>query len=733
MLLAAHQMLIDMAHCQRDLMEPHQRFSRYFSTRDVAEKPQKKRLMKVLYSVYARLIGLALLLPVLLLADTPAWSSAIGSLSLPPCPVILTTRGTPASTTPPLYLGLDAYQHWDKLSYLELGDRVEGVSTADLAGSNNDSRHIVRVLPDGKHVLLDLAGPGIVTFLRMQEGQGAPWQLKLDGQPSRTIEASDLGQMEPTNSPAQAFPYPLSLTPQESQGSALMMTAIPFQKRIQWIAQANSANFYALYRKLPYGTSLQTWKTRPAPSDVLALLRCVSHDPVSQSLARQQGSISLSRGVKTEVTTLTGPAQIRALTFQVPFDEITSFGNARLLIYWDGETQPSVDTPVKFLAGDGAGVYQPAQRPLVNSWITSAGGDGHTFMNFNLFWPMPFAHSARIELLAPQALTSVVWSARYEPFLDPVNWWGTFHANYVSVPHPIAGQDMTFLDVRGSGKLVGTVLNFTSPGPTLEGDPHIYLDDSQTPQIAVTGTEEWGLGGNYWNGGKQVSLPLGGLPSSTDNPPGTDRDGAALYRYLIADSIPFNRHLLVRWEHGGANEYTLPYRAAMFWYGAPTSTAQPTDTLWPAQAGSRQDHRYSASGEKIFSLSAAYENTVQSPLSRARVTSLTGTASFSMTLDPQNVGTFLRRTFDSCVSDQRANVFVDGQFAGTWYDAGVSPGQGVDGHPRCWRDEDFPLPASLTAGKTTVTISLQFVPTHDPQNSAWTAASYQMYCFKLPG
>ncbi len=29
-------------------------------------------------------------------------------------------------SVPPRYLGLDAYRHWDALSYLELGDRVSG-------------------------------------------------------------------------------------------------------------------------------------------------------------------------------------------------------------------------------------------------------------------------------------------------------------------------------------------------------------------------------------------------------------------------------------------------------------------------------------------------------------------------------------------------------------------------------------------------------------------------------
>jgi hypothetical protein len=41
------------------------------------------------------------------------------------------TRITGTQTAPPLYLGLEAYRHWDKLSYLEVGDRVEGQSTAD--------------------------------------------------------------------------------------------------------------------------------------------------------------------------------------------------------------------------------------------------------------------------------------------------------------------------------------------------------------------------------------------------------------------------------------------------------------------------------------------------------------------------------------------------------------------------------------------------------------------------
>lgn len=634
----------------------------------------------------------------------------------------------------PLSLGLDAYRHLDKLSYLEIGDRVAGQSTADPGGSNVDKSHYLRILPNGEHVLFDQVGPGMVTFMRMQENYGGPWNLSLDGHVVTTIGTTDLGQMQPSGDPAQAFPYPLSLNMQESQGSSILATTIPFQQSMLWTSQHPNGNFYALYRKLPYGTALPAWQSTSSPNDVVQLLRRAGTDIAagSNALSEQSGNVALASGVNTPITTLTGPSQIRALTFHVPFSEMVRFGNARLLIYWDGEARPSVDAPLKFLAGDGAGVYQPSGRPLVQGWIAGAGGDGSTFMDFNLYWPMPFHTSARIFMLSDASLSAINWRVRYEPFPDPSGWWAPFHATYSSVPSPTPGQDMTFLDVTGSGKLVGTVINFTAPDGTLEGDPHIYLDDSQTPQIAVTGTEEWGLGGNYWNGGKQVTLPLGGLPSSSDNPAGTDHDGAALYRFLIADSVPFNRHLVVRWEHGGANESTHPYRAVVLWYGTPVQTALPSDEVLPASADSRLLHGYQSSGEQTYDLNAAYEYLVHSPLSVAVGSNLSGMASFKMALDPHNVGAFLRRTFDYCIPNQRANIYLDNHFAGTWYSAGASTSNAVDGHQRCWREEEFPLPAALTMGKVSVMVRVEFVPTTDPQDSTWTAFRYEMYSFVLP-
>lgn len=604
----------------------------------------------------------------------------------------------PPAGGPPGYLGLDSYLHWDKLPYLEVGDLAAGQSTADPDGTNNDNRNILGTLPDGERVLFERTGRGVVTFLRMQQDIGGPWHLTQDGVTS-TVNAPDLGRVP--------VPFPLSFNTGQSQGSSILATALPYASNLRFTSSTGNGNFYSLYRKLPVDMPLPR-QDAGTVNRVVTLLRTAGTDVAPTGIPERHGVLSLGANGSVPVTSITGSQQIRAITFDVPRAGMVAFGNARLRIYWNGEKIPSVDAPVKFLAGDGAGVYQPVGRQLVAGFPSGITTDGHGGMRFSLYWPMPFFTGARIELVSGAVgSVPVGWSVRYQPFTDPPSWVGTFHANYTTVPVPKPGQDMTFLDYHGSGKLVGTVLNFGAVGPTLEGDPHIYLDDSPTPQIAGTGTEEWGMGGDYWNNGVQTSLPLAGLPSATNNPPGTDVDGAAEYRFLIADSVPFSRHIVVNWEHGARNDATLPYRATMLWYGNPAPAAVRTDQVQPTGPG--------------WTLTSGYEDTVTSRPVTGRVTATGGSTSFTLALRPDNVGAFLRRTLDSCVADQRANVFVAGRFAGTWDDPGGSPPAGG----RCWRDDDFPLPRSLTVGRRAVTVTIDNVSPGTP----WTSAGYQLFAF----
>jgi hypothetical protein len=640
----------------------------------------------------------------------------------------------PPPCAPPLHVGLDAYRSWDKLPDLELGDRSRSQSSADPGGSNK----VVQTLPtypNGEQVLADDTGPGVMTFMRMQSAAGGPWKLYLGSQAPTTVASSDLGKSGPVTSPATSLPYPLSLNSSESQGSGIIGGAIPFGQSLTWTAAGHHGNFYSIERRLPSGTPIPTWSTSTSAGDAATELNRAGTDIAPTDIPTQSGSADLSPGKETTVANLSGgPSELRAIQVRVPPAEMVAAGNSRVRIYWDGETTPSVDAPLKFLVGDGAGVYQPRSRPLVAGFLAGAGGDGSTFMDFNLYYPMPFHSSARITFTSPSsaAVDKLGWRVRYQrPFSDPGSWWGTFHATYTSVPQPVPGQDMSFLDVAGSGRVVGTVVNFNKVGGTLEGNPTFFIDGSNTPQVQATGTEEWGLGGNYWNGGNQTTLPLGGLPSSTNNPAGSDIDGAAEYRFLVADSVPFNNHLTLRWQHGGTDDSTQPYRAAVLWYGTPTQSAPLTDEVRVGDPVSAASHRYSAPGASPSTLTAAYGYQVEAPSSVDTGDSTTGTTSFIMALNPANAGAFLRRKSDYGLPNQRANVFLDGVFAGTWYASGSFTGTDTSGIPRRWRDDELPLPASLTAGRSSVKVQIQFVRT--PADQAWSEFDYRMYSFVAPG
>lgn len=218
---------------------------------------------------------------------------------------------------------------------------------------------------------------------------------------------SDLGQLNPTGYPASSFPYPLTLNPEQSQGSSIVNTPIPFQQSMQWASRHANGNFYALYRKLPYGSTLQTWNGHEAVNDVVHLLRCAGGYSAPQSTYQQQGTLNVVAHRETHVVTLNGPAQIRALEFQVSAQDMVDFGNARLLIYWDGEAQPSVNAPLKFLGGDGAGIYFPQNRPLVDGLMASITRTQSGAMKVHISWPMPFSSHASIAVQSDSPLRTV--------------------------------------------------------------------------------------------------------------------------------------------------------------------------------------------------------------------------------------------------------------------------------------------------------------------------------------
>jgi hypothetical protein len=73
---------------------------------------------------------------------------------------------------------------------------------------------------------------------------------------------------------------------------------------------------------------------------------------------------------------------------------------------------------------------------------------------------------------------------------------------------------------------------------------------------------------------------------------------------------------------------------------------------------------------------------------------------YTAAIDPPNEGIRVTRRYDAVIGNQRARLLVDGQVAGEW--APRPPASG-------WRDQTIEVPAALTAGKSSVRITNEFV------------------------
>jgi hypothetical protein len=271
---------------------------------------------------------------------------------------------------------------------------------------------------------------------------------------------------------------------------------------------------------------------------------------------------------------------------------MTPTGNWRfsiIRIYWDDETQPSVEAPVGDFFCMGWTKYSPLQSLAVSVNPGSA---------FNCYWPMPFRKKCRItmENIADEdmvlyyqvdyLLTEVPADAAY------------FHAQFHRVNSLPYKQDYVIVDsIKGRGQYVGTYLAYGAKdnGWWGEGEIKFFMDgDAKFPTICGTGTEDYFCGSYDFDthtknaAGVETSAytefcsPYTGLAQVIRG------DGHynvmqrfGLYRWHITDPIRFEKNLKVTiqdigWRQDGRY---LPLQddiaSVAFWYQTDPHTPFP--------------------------------------------------------------------------------------------------------------------------------------------------------------
>ncbi len=257
---------------------------------------------------------------------------------------------------------------------------------------------------------------------------------------------------------------------------------------------------------------------------------------------------------------------------------MTPTGNWRFSIirmYWDGETEPSVEVPVGDFFASGWGRYEQLSSLAVCVNPGSA---------FNCYWEMPFRKSCRItfENLDDNAMV-LYYQINYTLTQVPEDA-GYFHAQFRRVnPVPYKSNYVILDGVKGWGHYVGTYVAWGvhNDGWWGEGEIKFYIDgDEKFPTICGTGTEDY-FCGSYGFENPETKLyqtyttPYAGLVQVI-KPDGTykTQERFGLYRWHIMDPIRFQKDLRVTiqalgWRSGGRY---LPLQddiaSVAFWYQA---------------------------------------------------------------------------------------------------------------------------------------------------------------------
>ena len=246
-------------------------------------------------------------------------------------------------------------------------------------------------------------------------------------------------------------------------------------------------------------------------------------------------------GETTVLADLHGPGVVNHLWMTIADNEYGWPRLLRLRVYYDGSETPSVDAPVGDFFAVGNGV-----EGEVESFMVRNSSDGRAR---NCYWPMPFRKSCKITVTneGRRRVTMLYFHVDWSKVPSLPAHTPYFHARYrQALPAPADGSNYEFLNVRGKGHYVGTVMSVVQAeaGWFGEGDDYFWVD-GQKPSIEGTGSEDyfndaWGL---HVNDGPHYGVTVAegtGLGSRM-----------TAYRWHLLDPIPFTKSLKAEIEHKG--------------------------------------------------------------------------------------------------------------------------------------------------------------------------------------
>ena len=426
---------------------------------------------------------------------------------------------------------------------------------------------------DSSLLIFNVKGSGVINRIWTPTPTEDTLDFYIDGdRPTFSVKFSDLFS-------GRQFPFVSPLCGNQL-GGFYCYVPITFQRSCRIVFRGKKIQFHQIqYRLYPEGTSVKPFSLQLSQSEQEALQKINTlwthkqksiRDFYTGEILESENQVVLNPGEAKVIFQTKAPGRILGIELSPATAFKGTYKNVDLRITWDNEKSPAVFCPVADFFGFAFGNLS-MQSLLLGT---------HDEKNY-CFFPMPFDDAAKIELIRRSS----------SPNRDPVDvkvkvWYsskarlqgqeGKFYTHW-EVNKPEKGKHHIFLDLKGRGHYVGTVLQSQGlkAGMTLffEGDDSTAIDGHF--RMHGTGSEDYFNGGWYalldrWD--SKMSLPLHG---SLDYSLPFARTGG--YRLFLSDKISFQESFFHSIEHGPVGSaFPVEYTSTgMYYSDSPPAPATP--------------------------------------------------------------------------------------------------------------------------------------------------------------
>lgn len=451
---------------------------------------------------------------------------------------------------------------------------------SETVGQQNDANVACGQGQTGYLVAAD-DGPGYVSRMLLARGISSPSssvlvelrpmnervRVYIDGATTPAIDSLWSELADATTSP---FNTPLNGW---TSGGTISYLPISYSNRLRvFIDDLNASSTLTLY--YVHVTTQRVAATMPYNAEVLAApaaraeLDQALAAPANAGTSWYEKDVALEGSGATLTWTRDRPGTMQRIDLQLEAASANATLNeTSLRLSWDGAA-PAVDLPLASMFGSRHGVTPVSTLPL------SVKSDGTT-VSMTLSLPMPFASSAKLELVHSGDSTRKLKLHVYGTDTVPRGEWGHLHSAFSEQRDPQRGDRFRVAAVSGRGKYLGSILyvhgQADSSGQVraselgfLEGDERLDVD-GQTTWLG-TGTDNYFNGGFYFKDGLFNSPFAAVSQLDADESAGTSE--VTLMRWtMLADEINFQKQMELSFEFGANRPATArDYAAVSFYY-----------------------------------------------------------------------------------------------------------------------------------------------------------------------